>query len=171
MPLYEYACSHCRTVFQFWTQRINETKTPSCPKCGNQKMQKMISAFAIGKKSSGGDKATTAQDDVSLPDPFANMTPDQQARAEHEMMRLMGEAESIDENDPRQMGALLRKISETSGMDMGQEMNEAIRRLESGEDPEKIEEEMGDMFGDMPDGMPGYAGKSGWNYDSGLYDL
>jgi len=53
--------------------------------------------------------------------------------------------EGVDENDPRQVARIMRRFSEATGMDLGPEAGEAIRRLEAGEDPEKIEEEMGDL--------------------------
>jgi hypothetical protein len=48
----------------------------------------------------------------------------------------------------------------------------AIRRLEAGEDPEKIEADMGDVFGDMMGGEDGPGGGGGGAYskDPGLYD-
>jgi len=56
--------------------------------------------------------------------------------------------ENMDENDPRQMARVMRKLSEATGMNLGQGFEEAMARLESGEDPEKIEAEMGDALGD-----------------------
>jgi len=60
---------------------------------------------------------------------------------------------------------------------MPKEMNEAIRRLESGEDPEKIEEDMGEVFDQFmgeeeggPGGMGG-KGSGGYSRDGGLYDM
>lgn len=173
MPIYEYACMECRTVFQFWTQRIGEKQNPQCPKCGRTHMKRLLSSFAIGKGQSSAKPESPMEGDSSIPDPFANMSPAQQEHAEREMMKLMSQAEGMDENDPRQMGAFMRKMSEITGLDLGSEMNEAIRRLESGEDPEKIEEEMGDLFGEgmggMPGGTPGAGG--GWSYDNNLYDM
>ena len=50
-------------------------------------------------------------------------------------------------------------------------MDVAIKRLEAGEDPEKIEEDMGDVFGDMMGGEDGGGGGGGgYTRDSGLYD-
>jgi hypothetical protein len=51
---------------------------------------------------------------------------------------------------------------------MPKEMDVAIKRLEAGEDPEKIEEDMGDVFG----AMMGEGGRGGGGYmqDAGLYD-
>jgi hypothetical protein len=88
------------------------------------------------------------------------------------MMRLMSDAEGIDENDPRQLGRLMRRMSEITGENLEPEMDEAVRRLEAGEDPEKIEEDMGDLLGDeegMDDDGYGYGG--GPSYDDGLYSM
>ena len=68
---------------------------------------------------------------------------------------------------PRQLGRLMRRMSEISGEKLDPEMQEAVRRLESGEDPEKIEEDMGDLFGeDAGGGGPGAP-----TYDDGLYPM
>jgi len=41
-----------------------------------------------------------------------------------------------------------------TGLDMGKGMKEAMNRLEAGEDPEKIEEEMGDILEEDPFALP-----------------
>ena len=48
------------------------------------------------------------------------------------------------------------------------ELDTAIKRLEAGEDPEKIEADMGDVLGDFMGG--GAGGSGGYTHDSGLYD-
>lgn len=65
---------------------------------------------------------------------------------EKAMMSLAGEMEGIDENDPRQMARFMRKFSDSTGMKLGDGFEEAMRRLEAGDDPERIEEEMGALF-------------------------
>lgn len=65
----------------------------------------------------------------------------------------------VDENDPRSIGRAMRKLAQTSGEPMDGEMEEVVRRLESGEDPEKVEEKMGDS--------PGKTGSGGGD---DLYD-
>jgi hypothetical protein len=54
------------------------------------------------------------------------------------------------------------------------ELDVAIKRLEAGEDPEKIEADMGDALGDFmggPDEEGGMGGAGGpYSHDSGLYD-
>ena len=70
----------------------------------------------------------------------------------------------------------MRKMKDAmpAGM-MPKEIDVAIKRLESGEDPEKIEADMGDVFGDMMggeegEGGPGGGGGGAYSRDSGLYD-
>ena len=46
----------------------------------------------------------------------------------------------------------------------------AIKRLEAGEDPEKIEQDMGDLLGGGEEGGGGGTGGGGYSRDSGLYD-
>lgn len=44
------------------------------------------------------------------------------------------------------MAHVMRKLMDTTGMNMGEGMEEAIRRMEAGEDPDKVEEELGDVL-------------------------
>ncbi len=62
------------------------------------------------------------------------------------MAMLARDADKIDEDDPRQAANLMRKLSDATGLKMGPGMEEALSRMERGEDPEKIEEEMGDLL-------------------------
>jgi putative FmdB family regulatory protein len=47
MPIYEYACPKCRVIFSFLSKRLNPDRLPVCPTCGNNKMTKQISRFAM----------------------------------------------------------------------------------------------------------------------------
>ena len=74
------------------------------------------------------------------------------------------------------MAHMMRKMKDLLPADaMPKEMDIAIKRLEAGEDPEKIEEDMGDILGNFmggPEeegGLGGYGG-GGYSTDSGLYD-
>ena len=64
---------------------------------------------------------------------------------EKAMGLLAQKAEHIDENDPKQAAHLMRTFSEMTGLSMGKGMEEVIERMEAGEDPEKLEEDMGDI--------------------------
>ncbi len=133
MPIYEFYCSDCHTIFNFFSRRINVDKKPSCPKCGRPELEKKMSIFAISKNRS------EPEDD----NPLANLD---ESKLESAMMSLASEAESIDENDPRQAAQFMRRLFDSMGLEVGGNIEEAISRMEAGEDPEKIEEEMGDLF-------------------------
>jgi len=62
------------------------------------------------------------------------------------MNALVREADRVNKEDPRQAADLMRRMSEITGLKMGQGMEEALRRMERGEDPDQIETEMGDLL-------------------------
>jgi hypothetical protein len=91
------------------------------------------------------------------------------------MMRAMNEMErdmaGMDENNPKHMAHLMRKMKDMLPPgSMPKEIDTAIKRLEAGEDPEKIEADMGDILGDMMGGEGGGKGGDGYSRDGGLYD-
>ena len=70
---------------------------------------------------------------------------------EQAMAGLMREAEHLNEDDPRQMARLMRTFMDKTGLSLGGQMEEAIARMESGDDPEAIERDMGELMdGDEP---------------------
>ena len=85
--------------------------------------------------------------------------------------------EKISDDDPRQAANLMRKLSEATGMNLGPAMEEALRRMERGEDPEAIESEMGDLLeSEEPFLFDGGSGKKSTRkprprVDETLYDL
>jgi putative FmdB family regulatory protein len=127
MPIYEYQCDKCRKVSSFLVRNVNTHKPPACPKCGHPKMARWLSRFAAPKRgaSSHENAPSTTPGPGSMPD--------------------MAGLEGLDENDPRSMGRVMRKLAQETGESMPPEMDEMCRRLEAGEDPEKIEAEMGDL--------------------------
>ena len=78
-------------------------------------------------------------DDMPLPDL-------DESKMENAMNLLAKEAEQINEEDPRQAANLMRKLTDMTGLHLGPGMEEALTRMEAGEDPEKIEAEMGDIL-------------------------
>ena len=85
-----------------------------------------------------------------------------------QLEQLMGQMQGIDENDPRAMGRLMRRMSEITGEGMDDPaLEEAVRRLEGGEDPERVEELMESAGSDG--GTGGSFGAP--NMDSGIYDM
>ncbi|WP_456387886.1 FmdB family zinc ribbon protein [Desulfolithobacter sp.] len=133
MPIYEFFCEECNTIFNFFSRRINTETRPGCPQCGRKELQKMMSPFATVGKAKEEDSD----------DPLAGLD---ESRMEKAFESLMREAENINEDDPRQMADLMRKFTEKTGISLGEQMEEALARMEAGEDPDQIEQEMGDLL-------------------------
>jgi len=173
MPIYEYLCPPCNRVYSFLVPSASETRRPTCPKCAGTDMRKRVSRFAFVRSHAGASQANDADGDWSAPgaEPGGDAGPDplDDPRMEREMMRLMHDAEHMDEGDPRQLARLMRRMSAVTGEGFDAEMEEAVRRLEAGEDPEKIEADMGDVLG-MGEGGTG-EGIGPPSYDDGLYTL
>ena len=135
MPIYEFYCEQCNTIYNFFSRRINTEKIPDCPKCQNVKLQRKVSLFAA--ISNRGDSGGETEPD---------MPPVDEAKMEKAMGLLAREAEHINEDDPRQAAQLMRKLSDAAGLKMGSAMEEALSRMERGEDPDKVEAEIGDLL-------------------------
>jgi len=65
MPLYEYQCIHCKERTEV-LQRVSDSPSPQCPKCGAE-MKKLISSPAIQFKGSGFYKTDYASSSSSKP--------------------------------------------------------------------------------------------------------
>lgn len=163
MPIYEFYCSKCHVVFNFFSRKIDTQSSPDCPRCRKKKLERQVSRFAMTGRAKGDDEG-------------AADLPVDEHKMEQALSSLAGEAESINEDDPRQAAQLMRKFSKMTGMEFGGGMEEALKRLEAGEDPESIEAEMGDLMeGEEPFVMGG--GKSGKQRrgaparDNTLYEL
>jgi putative FmdB family regulatory protein len=158
MPIYEFGCPKCRRIYSFLSKRVNPERLPVCPKCGNKKMDKQLSRFAMSKNLKEPGESESGPEGMDFDDPRI-------ARAMAEMERDM---EHMDENNPRHMAHMMRKMKDLMPPGaMPKEFETAIKRLEAGEDPEKIEQDMGDILGEM---MGGGGGGGGYAKDEGLYD-
>ncbi|HEU5124920.1 MAG TPA: zinc ribbon domain-containing protein [Verrucomicrobiae bacterium] len=163
MPIYEFACPKCRKIFSFLSKRMNPDRLPVCPKCGNKKMEKQISQFAMTRGLSEPAGGGGPEGDEG---PMPDLDDPRVARAMAEMERDM---EYMDENNPKHMAHMMRKMKDMMPPgSIPKEFDVAIKRLEAGEDPEKIEADMGDVLGDFM-GEEG-GGGGGYTRDSGLYD-
>ncbi len=134
MPVYEFYCADCHTVYQFLSKRIRTDARPVCPRCGRADLRRQVSPFAAPRRVR----------EAPVEGPLGDVD---ESRLERALASLESEMGGLDEKDPRQMARFLRTLSEASGI-RAPGMDEAIRRMESGEDPEKIEEELGALFGD-----------------------
>jgi len=164
MPIYEFACPKCRKIFSFLSKRVNPDRLPVCPKCGNKKLSKQMSRFAMSRKVAEPSVNPMGGDEAAMPDM-------DDPRVERAMMEMERDMEHMDDNNPKHMAHMMRKMKDL--MPAGstpKELDIAIKRLEAGEDPEKIEADMGDVLGEMMGGPKDGAGGGGYTKDSGLYD-
>lgn len=135
MPIYEFYCPDCHAIYNFYSRRINTDKTPPCPadRSGGHHLERQVSLFSIsrGREEDDGDDMLDSIDETRL---------------EQAMMAMSGEMENIDENDPRQAARMMRRLFDSTGLQLSGGMEEAISRMEAGEDAEQIEADMGDML-------------------------
>jgi putative FmdB family regulatory protein len=135
MPMYEFFCDKCNTIFTYFSRSINTEKIPACPKNSVHSLSRMVSRFAVtGKAREKGDGVE------GMPD-----LPIDESRMEKAMESLAAEAENINEDDPRQAANLMRKLTDMTGLKLGDKMENALARMEAGEDPDAIEKELGDI--------------------------
>lgn len=144
MPIYEFYSPDTNKIYSFFARSLSQgALTPRCPDKPKARMERLISRFAVtGRAKEKSDEG---------PDPSTD------PRLERAMAEMEREMSGIDENnpDPRQLGRLMRRMAEATGQKMPGEMEQMLRRLESGEDPEKLEEEFGGALDELGEGTFG----------------
>jgi len=161
MPIYEFYCPDCHVIYNFFSRRIDTETRPACPRCNRPNLDRQMSPFAISRGLEAEDEAPFDMDEAQL---------------EKAMEVLAREAGGLDEDDPRQAARLMKRFSEMTGLSLGEGMEEALARMEAGEDPEEIEADMGDMLEDA-DALATAPGKKSSRRvrpparDDKLYDL
>lgn len=133
MPLYEFYCEPCHTVFTFRSLRVDTATVPPCPACG-AKLQREVSAFAhiVKGQSEAG----------------ANEDGDAASRMDQVMAQMGDRLQALDDADadPREAVQVMRELATAGGVSFNREVQEAMARIEAGEDPEKIDETFRDVF-------------------------
>jgi|SRR5215212_1159209 len=164
MPIYEYRCGECRRRVSLFYQTISLAEARQaearCPHCGSAQLTRLVSQFSVVR-----------------PDPRSKTTPtDTTFDAESaaygegsgpfdEGMGGMGAYNNLDdqmmggldEEDPRSIARWARQMQAETGEDLGPEFNTALSRIEAGEDPDHV----------MEDVEPALAGDTGGEGDFG----
>ncbi|MCB8946279.1 MAG: zinc ribbon domain-containing protein [Ardenticatenaceae bacterium] len=126
MPYYDYICKSCHKGSRlFFTYAEYGTKEPICRHCQSKDLQRRIGRVALGKSEDA--RMDSMMDESALA--------------------------GLDEEDPREIGRFMRKMSRDMGEDMGEEFNEVVDRLEKGQSPEDIEAAMPDLASGGDDGF------------------
>lgn len=132
MPIYEYRCEDCGRRTTVLHRNMNEIKQPTCPKCEGQNLKRLISSVSY-------------------------------VRSEEARLESLADPSSwgdLDENDPKSLAKFMKKMSNEMGEDLGPEFEEVVDRLEAGQSPEEIEEELPDLADDLGGGA-GFGGGGG----------
>ena len=136
MPIYEFYCPDNHRIYSFFARSLAYSdRTPRCPDGAKLRMERMISKFAITGRAKEKPEMPAGAD---LDDP----------RMESMMAEMEREFGGMDsENpDPKMLARMMRKMTALSGEKVPGEVDEMIRRMEAGEDPEKLDEEFGDAM-------------------------
>lgn len=146
MPIYEFACNDCRTLFQFYSRRINTETIPACPRCGKS-LSKQISLFQA-KSGSGKDNdpwgmANDGCDDDTANAPDFNTGDERIANAIDE---LGSKIDNMDDTDSAGAAKLMQEFSQKSGVKFNKDVNEALSRMAAGEDADSVATQLGDAL-------------------------
>lgn len=128
MPFYEFYCDACHRIYTFFSRSVQPDKTPPCPKC-SLLLQRVISNFFVLKdmhpsKDNGG---------------FLRNENSQLIQAQ---AFLSSELRKIDQNDPKQMATVLKKLGDMTGNHLGQELQTVLAQIEKGGDINSLQLEM-----------------------------
>ncbi len=140
MPIYEYYCADCQRkvsiFFRSFSAAENAT-TLACPRCSGPHLSRRLSRVRVLK----GGSRKSAPDDATGDDMGGLGGDDEDMGDMGEMMGGMGGMEQmlagVDENDPRSIARWARRMQAESG-EVDPEMDEALTRIERGEDPDKV---------------------------------
>lgn len=117
MPKYEYRCLSCRRRFEiFLPYSEYGTRPVACPHCKSEKVQRRIGRIRVAR--SDGSRLESMADPSAL--------------------------EGL-EDDPRALGRMMRQMSHEVGEEMPPEFDEVVGRLEAGQSPEEIEQDLPDL--------------------------
>ena len=116
MPIYEYACLDCRKRVSVFFRTFGEAsdENAQCPTCEGSHLRRLVS------------RVTTLKSEESRIENLAD--PSMMAGLENE--------------DPKALASLMRKMSNEMGEPLDAEMKEVMGRLEAGENPDSIEASM-----------------------------
>jgi putative FmdB family regulatory protein len=116
MPIYEYGCKDCRRKTSVFLRSFSsESKPPVCDNCSSNNLVRLVSRVAVVKS--------------------------EEARLEE--MADPSSWGGVDENDPKSIARMMRKMQGQMDEDIGPEMTEAIERMEEGEMPEDLPDDGG----------------------------
>ena len=127
MPTYDYICLDCRQRFEIFLSYKDYGVLPvACSHCKSANVRRRVPRVRVLKSDE--------QRAAAFADPSA-----------------LG---ALDENDPKALASMMRKMSAEMGEDLPHEFGDVMDRLEAGQSPQEIESALPDMgLGEMGDGL------------------
>jgi len=128
MPTYEYRCLDCRRRAAIYQRYEDYGRVPvACPHCGGSRLERRIGRVRVARSEE------SRLDTLSDPSDWGD----------------------VDENDPRSVARMMRRMGSEMGEDMPAEFDEVVDRLEAGESPDEIEKDIPDLGGGGMDDFDG----------------
>lgn len=141
MPIYEFYCGPCHTIFSFFSPRPDPERRPACPRCGRPDLERKPSRFAT--RRSRPELADTGEGQDAA-DPFARLDDATVERAMEQLGAEFGEFDQEGPEEPQALARFLRRFTQLTGLETGPKLDHILERLEQGEDPDALEGEFGD---------------------------
>lgn len=165
MPIYEFACGNCRRIFSFYSRRVDTETVPNCPKCGSL-LGRQVSMFTAGRSSNGcADPLGIGED----PDYHEGESPEFDLSDERMRSAVEEMGSRIDHlgmgDDPASDARTMREFAEKSGMAFKPGLNDALRAIEAGADPNSVSEKLSEA---LKDGNP-FANRVGGRDDTPVF--
>ena len=167
MPIYEFQCNSCRTIYSFFARRVDTTTCPPCPHCGKP-LSREVSAVAF--LQGGGDGGEDGLGDVRI----------DENRMERAMAAMGDEIDRVgDTEDPKAAAVAMESFSKASGLTFNKDIQDAIHRMAAGEDADAVGADLDAMMenGETPFVSGDDTGKhstvplTSFRRDPTLYDL
>jgi hypothetical protein len=151
MPIYEFYCPSNNKIYSFYARTIAlADRVPRCPANPKFRIERMLSSFSVTGRAKESATGSSGEPDIN----------DRQMEAALAGIEREIGGMDVDHSDPRALARMMRKMSGLAGEPMSEPMDEMIRRMEAGEDPEKLDAEYGDAIEDF-DPPPGSEGDGG----------
>ena len=112
MPIYEYRCKECRRISGFLILNLNEPFTPVCRQCGSHSLDRVLSRVHV------------------------------RLSEETRMERLADPAawSGLDEDDPKSVAKMLKKMGQEMGEDFPGEVDEIVEEAMESQEGEAATE-------------------------------
>jgi len=128
MPIYEFHCTPCNTLFNFFARKVDTKTLPPCPKCGAT-LSREVSQVAYVQ--GGGDGGDDGLGDVRL----------DESRMDKALEGLSGDIDSLADSPE-----LMKQFSEASGLTFNKDIRDVLERMSSGEDPESASHDLDEIL-------------------------